>query len=121
MLVALKNWLTAKLDLIRSVIPTQASSANKLADRNFVNSSIATATATHRGNYNLVSDLSLTTAATEAQIATALASKMSAQGLSPDNNDYAFCDLIIDVNEKTPEEIEEIILKELEKRGFISR
>ena len=38
-----------------------------------------------------------------------------------DNNDYAFCDLIIDVNEKTPEEIEEIILKELEKRGFISR
>ena len=38
-----------------------------------------------------------------------------------DNNDYAFCDLIIDVNEKTPEEIEEIILSELEKRGFISR
>ncbi len=38
-----------------------------------------------------------------------------------DNNDYAFCDLIIDVNEKTPEEIEEIILRELEKRGFISR
>ena len=38
-----------------------------------------------------------------------------------DNNDYAFCDLIIDVNEKTPEEIEEIILAELEKRGFISR
>ena len=38
-----------------------------------------------------------------------------------DNNDYAFCDLIIDVNEKTPDEIVEVILAELEKRGFISR
>jgi len=106
MLIALKNWLTAKLDLIWSVIPTQASSANKLADRNFVNSSIATATATHRGNYNLVSDLSLTTAATEVQIATALASKMSAQGLSPDNNDYAY--VTVPTADATPTEIARI-------------
>ena len=38
-----------------------------------------------------------------------------------DNNDYAFCDLIIDVNEKTPEEIVEVILKKLEEKGLIER
>ena len=36
-----------------------------------------------------------------------------------DNNDYAFCDLIIDVNEKTPEEIEKIIISELIDRKLI--
>ena len=36
-----------------------------------------------------------------------------------DNNDYAFCDLIIDVNEKTPEEIVGLIVAELKKRGFV--
>ena len=38
-----------------------------------------------------------------------------------DNNDYAFCDLIIDVNEKTPEEIVDVILSELENRGYITK
>ncbi len=38
-----------------------------------------------------------------------------------DNNDYSFCDLIIDVNEKTPEEIVEVILKALEERKLIER
>jgi len=38
-----------------------------------------------------------------------------------DNNDYSFCDLIIDVNEKTPEEIVEVILKALEDRKLIER
>lgn len=37
-----------------------------------------------------------------------------------DNNDYAFCDLIIDVNEKTPDEIVGVIIDELKSRGFIS-
>ncbi len=36
-----------------------------------------------------------------------------------DNNDYSFCDLIIDVNEKTPEEIVGLIIDELKKRGFV--
>ncbi len=36
-----------------------------------------------------------------------------------DNNDYAFCDLIIDVNEKTPEEIVGLIVAELKKRGYV--
>ena len=38
-----------------------------------------------------------------------------------DNNDYAFCDLIIDVNEKTPEEIEKIILDKLVEKGLIEK
>ena len=38
-----------------------------------------------------------------------------------DNNDYAFCDLIIDVNEKTPEEIENIILDKLVEKGLIEK
>ncbi|MCR4954602.1 MAG: cytidylate kinase family protein [Treponema sp.] len=36
-----------------------------------------------------------------------------------DNNDYVFCDLIIDVNEKTPEEIVGLIIEELKKRGYV--
>ena len=36
-----------------------------------------------------------------------------------DNNDYAFCDIIIDVNEKTPEEIVKIILDKLSEKGLI--
>ena len=37
-----------------------------------------------------------------------------------DNNDYKFVDLIIETDDKNPEQIVGIILKELEKRGFIS-
>lgn len=36
---------------IKSLIPTQASSSNQLADKNFVNSTIQTATANFRGNW----------------------------------------------------------------------
>lgn len=38
---------------------------------------------------------------------------------SIDNNDYSFADLIIDVSEKTPDEILQKILEELINRGFI--
>ena len=74
------------IDAIEAKIPAAASSSNQLADKQFVNSSIATNTATFRGAYNLVSDLSLTTAATQSQIGTALAGEIS----TADNNDYAF-------------------------------
>ena len=74
------------IDAIEEKIPAAASSSNQLADKQFVNSSIATNTATFRGAYNLVSDLSLTTAATQSQIGTALAGAIS----TADNNDYAF-------------------------------
>ena len=74
------------IDVIESKIPAAASSENKLADKAFVSSSIATATATYRGAYNLVSDLHLTIDATEQQIAAALAGAIS----TADNNDYCF-------------------------------
>lgn len=38
-----------------------------------------------------------------------------------DNNDYNFADIIINVDEKTPAEIVEIILKKLEEMQFIER
>ena len=72
--------------VIAQLIPAQANSSNPLTDRDFVNSSITTATATFRGDYDVVVDLELTRAATSSQIATALASKIS----TADNNDYCF-------------------------------
>ena len=78
------------IDNIEKLIPQQATEQNQLADKEFVNSSISTATATYRGAYNLVSDLSLTTSATEQQISAALATKMAGLSITPDNNDYCF-------------------------------
>lgn len=83
-------------------LPAQASAQNQLADKNFVNSGIATATATYRGNFNLVSDLSLTVSATQAQIATALGTAISVA----DNNDY--CYVQIPTADATPTEIARI-------------
>lgn len=54
---------------IESKIPETATSTNKLADQNFVNSSISTETATFKGTYNSVAEL---------------------DNVSADNNDYAF-------------------------------
>ena len=56
---------------------------------NFVNSSIATATAEFLGTLSLT-DLSLNYGATNAQIAAALASHSWPAGVTPDNNDYCF-------------------------------
>jgi len=91
-----------KITDIEAVIPAQASSSNQLADKDFVNSSIATATATYRGAYNLVTDLSLTISATHAQIATALATAIQ----TADNNDYCFVQ--IPTADDTPTEIARI-------------
>lgn len=87
---------------IAELIPSQATSSNQLADKNFVNSSIATETATFRGTYNEVNDLSLTTAATHSDIATALVNVISVA----DSNDYAFVQ--IPTSDLTPTEIESI-------------
>ena len=94
------------ISAIEQKIPAQASSSNQLADKDFVNSSIATATATYRGSYNLVSDLSLTVSATQQQIAGALATKMEALSITPDNNDYCFVQ--IPTADATPTEIARI-------------
>ena len=96
------NTLEGKVEAIEGKIPAAASSENQLADKNFVNSSIATATATFKGTYNLVSDLSLTTSATTAQVATALGTEVS----GADNNDYAFVQ--IPTADATPTEIARI-------------
>ena len=87
---------------IEGKIPTQASSSNQLADKNFVNSSISTATATFQGTYNLVNDLSLTTSATESGIAIALATAVS----SADSNDYVF--VLVPTADGTPTEISHV-------------
>lgn len=105
-MTGIKNWVMGKIENITALIPSQASSSNKLADKAFVNSSIATATATFRGSYNVVSDLSLSYNATHAQIQTALATKMSALSITPDNNDYAFVQ--IPTADATPTQIAKI-------------
>lgn len=77
---------------IEDKIPAQASAQNQLADKAFVNSSIATNTATFRGSYNLVSDLGLTVSATQEQVAAAIATHLAAlvPPVVPENNDYCF-------------------------------
>ena len=86
---SLKTSVEGRLTSIEGKIPGQASSENPLADVNFVNSSISNSTATFRGTYNVVTDLNLTTEATHAQVEAALATKMTALSITPDNNDYA--------------------------------
>jgi hypothetical protein len=90
MLTGIKNWVLGKLEDIAALIPSEASSSNQLADKAFVNSSIATAAATFRGTYNVVTDLLLTTSATQQQIASALDAKMESLSIEVDNNDYTF-------------------------------
>ena len=84
---------------IEEVIPAAASQQNQLADREFVNSSIASNTGNLQGNYNLVTDLGLTVAATDTEIGTALDSEID----NPGNNDYCFVG--VPVNDQTPDEI----------------
>ena len=78
--------LSDAIEAILLLIPSAASALNKLVDMQTMNSSIATATASFKGTYNLVSDLHLTVDATHAQIEAAL----DALSLDADNNDYCF-------------------------------
>ena len=52
------------IDAIEAKIPSAASASNQLADKNFVNSSIATNTATFKGTYNSLEELQAVTGAT---------------------------------------------------------
>jgi hypothetical protein len=65
------SGLESRVTTIESEIPAQASSSNQLADKNFVNSSIATNTATFIGTFNSVAEL-------------------EAYSGAKDDNDYAF-------------------------------
>lgn len=78
--------LDERLDDVEDVIPDQATASNQLADKNFVNSSVATNTAYFRGTYDVVADLGLTYDATEEEIATALTTVVTEKT----NNDYVF-------------------------------
>lgn len=60
--VASYNQLNNKNDGLLLKVPAQASKTNQLADKNFVNSSISTATATFKGTYNSVAELEQVTA-----------------------------------------------------------
>ena len=91
--------LQTDIDDINGKIPAAASPQNQLADKEFVNSSIASNTGNLQGNYNLVTDLGLTVAATDTEIGTALASEIA----NPGNNDYCFVG--VPVNDQTPDEI----------------
>ena len=62
-----------EVDTINEKIPSEASSTNKLADKDFVNSSIATATATFRGTVDSLEKL---------------------KALTGDLNDYAFLKVV---------------------------
>ncbi len=53
---------TVVIDTHDDLIPTQASSTNKLTTENFVNSTVATSTATFRGTYNSLAELEQVTA-----------------------------------------------------------
>ena len=81
---------------INAKIPVEASAQNQLADKNYVNTCVATDSATFRGSYNLVTDLHLTVAATRAQILAALTATIAVA----DNNDYAF--VLIPTSDATP-------------------
>lgn len=92
---AASDVLEIDINNIKGKIPAEASTTNQLADKAFVNSSIATETATFQGSFNLISDLKLPIDATSNQIANALADKIS----MADNNDYAFVAIPISATE----------------------
>lgn len=95
------NTALQKSDLsdIEAVIPSTANSQNQLADKNFVNSSIATSTSTYRGAYNVVTNLGLTNIATQSEISNALSGVVYPK----DNNDYVF--IQIPTSDASPNEI----------------
>ena len=94
---------TGDISAIEAKIPEQASALNQLADKDFVNSSIATNTANFLGTYDYVADLgfpqpSSSADVSNAAIATALGSLTFQQ--TPTNNDYVFVQ--IDYTATTP-------------------
>ena len=94
-----KEQLQGEIDGINTLIPDEASDENQLADKAYVNTKVSTDSATFRGTYNLVNDLSLTTSATREQVAAALGTAIS----TADNND--FCYVEVPTDDTRPTEI----------------
>ena len=86
------NGIYLDIKDIKDKISTQASSSNKLADKNYVDTNISTASATFRGTYSAVNDLHLTPAATHAQIIEKLPTAIT----TADQNDYCFVQIPLD-------------------------
>lgn len=88
-----------RLDAIYAKVPAAAYNAgNEIADKVFVNSSIATATATYQGNYNVVTDLSLAYNASHSEIEIALDSLL----VNVDDNDYCFVEIPVSGDSGAP-------------------
>ena len=111
MLNQIASWVNGKIELVKAYFPSQAApTTNQLADKAFVNSSIATATATFRGTYNAVSTLGLQTLPSDPdQLHAAVVAALTyyLDSLQPsvvaDNNDYVFVQIPTAV--ATPNEI----------------
>lgn len=94
--------LDGRLEAVEGKIPSGASSENPLTDKQYVDDSIASASAIFRGTYNEMTDLELTTDATHADIGSALDEVIELA----DSNDYCFVQIPTD--DETPTEIESI-------------
>ena len=99
-------------EYLQEVVPEDISPSNKIASQDFVNSSVATNTATYQGAYNLVSDLNLTTAATHQQIEDKLETVIGydaehdTKWNGVDRNDYCF--VMVPTSDATPTEIKQV-------------
>ena len=80
------STLGNRIDGVVRILRTEASEDNKLADKDYVDTAITTASATFRGTKNVISDLSLSVTATHAQIAAKLPTVIT----TADQNDYCF-------------------------------
>lgn len=83
--------MNGKLESIREVLKFLQGFSDGDNLKVWVNGRIATETATFRGTYNLVNDLSLSVSATRAQIAAALGTTIS----TADNNDFCYVEIPI--------------------------
>ena len=82
--------ITEEITTINGKFMEGTTSSNPAAHKDFVNSSIATNTATFRGTFNVVTDLSLTELATEEEVIEALNDYFEREAIVPENNDYCF-------------------------------
>lgn len=93
---AVSTGLSAKEDSAnkaQTLDPTSTTDfPSSAATANYVNSSVATATANFLGNFTLT-DLGLTYPATDSQIGTALDSYTWPAGVTPTNNDYTYIEI----------------------------
>lgn len=94
---------SSAITAIEGKIPVAATSENQLADKDFVNSSIATATATFIGTFNIITDLGGSERSTHKQIQDLLDNSVC---VGVDDNDYCF--VLIPTSSSTPEEIARI-------------